>query len=549
MEATQKINKFIAVYARVSTARQEEEGTIATQISAINDFAEKNGYKIVQEYRDDGWSGDIIARPGLDQLRLDAKKRIWDAVLFYDPDRLARRYSYQELVMDELRELGIEPLFVTVPPSKNSEDKLLYGVRGIFAEYERIKIAERFRFGKVRKAKEGHIILAEAPYGYDFVPKTPEKQGYIKINETEAKVVKDIFSWVAYDAMTLRAVVRHLQELGIKPRKSKRGVWNTSTLSTLLRNRTYIGEAHYGATSAIAPTRPIKKELYRKNKKTSRRIKPQDEWIIIKTPDIIDRELFEKAQNQLKDNFKLCVRNKKNEYLLAGKVWCICGERRTGEGPMHGKHLYYRCTNRVKLYPLPPTCDERGFNARDTDKLAWETTVENMVDEEKMKAHAKAFLSSQIVNTSESGINIDETKREIAKLKSREDRYARAYGDGVFSIEQYKKYSDPIKQSIALLESQLVKVKMVKEQDNKPEMPSDERIADFCRKARVALLKEDLKFGPKRRIVEDIINNVVGDQLGTLVTCGVTLDYFDYVEHQTINRNCWFAECRKINIV
>src|SRR6516162_609837 len=161
--------KIVAIYGRVSTARQEEEKTIETQLLAIREFAERNGYRIVQDYVDDGWSGDMLARPSLHQLRNDAKKRLWDAVIFYDPDRLARRYSYQELVMDELRELGIEPLFVTIPPSKNHEDRLLYGVRGVFAEYERVKIAERFRLGKVRKAKEGHIIATEAPYGYTLL--------------------------------------------------------------------------------------------------------------------------------------------------------------------------------------------------------------------------------------------------------------------------------------------------------------------------------------------------------------------------------------------
>src|ERR1700730_9524001 len=108
--ATAKPIKLIAIYARVSTARQEEEETVKTQLSAIREFAKKNEYVIAQEYIDDGWSGDILARPALDQLRQDAKKRAWDAVLFYDPDRLARRYSFQELVTDELRELGLEPL-------------------------------------------------------------------------------------------------------------------------------------------------------------------------------------------------------------------------------------------------------------------------------------------------------------------------------------------------------------------------------------------------------------------------------------------------------
>src|SRR3989344_6014140 len=132
IEETQKQNKLIAVYGRVSTSNQENEGTIETQLSAVREFAEKNGYTIIQEYLDNGWSGDNIVRPALDQLRMDAKKKVWDGVLMYDPDRLARRYSYQELILDELREAGTDVIFVTVSAPKNSEDKILHGVRGLF---------------------------------------------------------------------------------------------------------------------------------------------------------------------------------------------------------------------------------------------------------------------------------------------------------------------------------------------------------------------------------------------------------------------------------
>src|SRR3989344_5024890 len=161
--------KRIVTYGRVSTARQEQEETIKTQMSAVKEYADKNGYAIVREYVDEGWSGTILARPNLDQLRTDARKKLWDAVLIYDPDRLARRYFYQELVIEELRDLGIETLFVTMPPVVNDEDRLMFGVRGVFAQYERIKIAERFRLGKVRKAREGNIVASEAPYGYTLI--------------------------------------------------------------------------------------------------------------------------------------------------------------------------------------------------------------------------------------------------------------------------------------------------------------------------------------------------------------------------------------------
>src|SRR3989344_8000964 len=357
-----KTGRAIALYGRVSTARQEDEQTIKTQLVAAREFAQNNSYTIVKEYTDEGWSGTILARPGLDQLRSDARKKLWDAVLIYDPDRLARVYFYQELVMDELREIGVETLFVTVPPSKNHEDQLMNGVRGVFAQYERMKITERFRLGKVRKAKEGHIVSSDAPYGYALVTKKGKVgdadfiQTHYEINETEARVVRLIFGWLANDRLTIRKVAKRLQELGVLPRKSKRGVWNTSTLTRMLRNKTYIGEGRYGSSYAVVPVRPLKKEVYKKNLKTSRKMRPEEEWIKVPTPVIIDPDTFPRTQRQIKINFEMSSRNRKNDYLIGGKIRCVCGCTRAGEGPQHGKHLYYRCAGRIKNFPLPPPC-------------------------------------------------------------------------------------------------------------------------------------------------------------------------------------------------
>jgi len=255
----QKEKKFVATYSRVSTSAQEVQETIENQTMALKEYAGENNLEVVQEYKDEGWSGDILARPKLDQLRQDAKKDIWDAVLIYDPDRLARRYSYQELVMDELKEAGIEVIFVTISTPKNSEEKILYGVRGLFAEYERAKIAERFRLGKVSRVKNGHILLTEGPFGYNYILNKGKKgnpdyvPGHLEVNKREAKIVKDIFTWVADEGLTVRGIVRRLRELGIQPRKSKRGVWNTSTLCTLLRKETYIGTAYWNVSYVGSP--------------------------------------------------------------------------------------------------------------------------------------------------------------------------------------------------------------------------------------------------------------------------------------------------------
>jgi len=509
--------RLVAVYGRVSTSNQENEGTIETQLSAVREFARNNGCIIVQEYLDNGWSGDILARPALDQLRMDAKKKTWEAVLFYDPDRLARRYSFQELIMDELRESGIEPLFVTIPPSKNNEDRLLYGVRGVFAEYERVKIAERFRLGKVRKAKENHIIATEAPYGYTFITRTPEKQTHYIVNDKEAEIVKKIFTWVADEGLTLRSVVRRLQELKILPRKSKRGVWSTSTLSTLLRNRTYIGEGHYGASYATVPLNPLKKDLYRKIKKTSRKIRPEEEWIKISTPKIIDENLFNLAGKRLRINFELAVRNTKNEYLLGGKIYCICGQRRCGEGPQQGKHLYYRCNDRVFSFPLPRSCHERAVNARIADELVWNKISQLMSSPELMNKQAARWMNNKRTQTLFQPGDLERFGKEIVKLKKQEDRYNKAYGEGAFSIEKLKEYTIPLKDRIILLESQITELREEEKEVNSTNLPTQEEIQQFAKTSLETL--KNLSFEAKKGIISNVLEKVVGTQK-KLQVCG-----------------------------
>jgi len=543
--STEKQVKLIATYARVSTSHQEEQRTIENQIASLQEFVQKNGYTIVKQYVDDGWSGDMLARPALDELRQDAQSKIWDAVLIYDPDRLARRASYQALIMDELQERGIEMLFVTTPTPKNDEDKILYGFKGLFAEYERAKIAERFRLGKLRKLREGHILVSEALYGYTYIPKRDGRHGYYEINEEEARVVRMIFSWVADEHMTLRAVVRKLQALGIKPRKSKRGVWGTSTLSTLLRHKAYIGEMHWGSSYAVVPENPTNKEKYRKMKKSSRRNKPEEEWIASKipVPVVIDRALFERARAQLATNFALCERNKKNDYLLSGRIQCICGRKRTGEGPQHGKHLYYRCSDRVASFPLPPNCRERGINARIADRLVWQKVANLMSSPDLLTKQAERCVNNRKSKAQTSGKDVAVLQKETAKLKEQEERYGKAYGAGVLTLEQLKEYAIPLRERSAALEVEIASARQDENRVSEYQMPSREQIERYTEAARIML--GDLSFLKKRAIVVSAIEKVIGTQQQLQVYGHLTIS--NHVEHFTDYRHRRSAQRREID--
>jgi site-specific DNA recombinase len=517
--------KFVAIYARVSTTNQETEGTIETQIHAIKEFALKNNLKIVEQYLDQGWSGSQLARPALDQMRMDAKKGRWQAVLMYDPDRLARRYSYQELVIDELKEIGIQPLFVTIAPSKNEEDKLLYGVRGIFAEYERVKITERFRLGRIRKASEGHIVISQAPYGYSYVKRqgTPGssdfKQGHLIINQVEANVLRQIFYWIAERGLTQRQVIRKLQEENIPPRRSKRGVWSTSTVSRILRNTTYIGLAYYGSTYCVIPKNPRKNLKYRKTKKTSRMSRPKEERIAIKVPALINKEQFNKVQQQLAINKLKAKRNSKHPYLLQSRVWCVCGSRRSGYRSR--TRLYYGCNDRAKTFPLQRKCSEKAVNARITDELIWNGLIRMLCSPDELNEQVLRWRKGLDKRCCLPVFDSSRMKNEIESFNKQIKRITRAYAEGIIDLKGLQDLCNPIKVKQQELVQQL-KAQTNEKEPNPIRLPSLKEINNFSGKMR--RWTQITSFETRRAVFIFLVEKVTATSKNLVVQGHLSLD-------------------------
>src|SRR5262249_16896497 len=149
----------------------------------------------------------------------------------------------------------------------------------------------------------------------------------------------------------------------------------------------------------------------------------ESEWLRIPVPPLIDTDMFKRARAQLESNLALSKRNKKNEYLLAGRIRCVCGRSRAGEGPLRGKHLYYRCSDRVLSMPLPPTCRRKSINARVADQLVWQQVSSMMSSPQLLESQVTQWLESR-QNQSQSKPEETEMLRiEIAKKKKEEDRY------------------------------------------------------------------------------------------------------------------------------
>ena len=123
--------KQAAIYARVSSDRQKENHTIASQTAALLTYAETQQYMIPPEWRfeDEGYSGATMARPGLERLRDLAAEGQIETVLIYSPDRLSRRYAYQVLLVEELARAGVQVIFLKSPSDPTPENELLVQLR------------------------------------------------------------------------------------------------------------------------------------------------------------------------------------------------------------------------------------------------------------------------------------------------------------------------------------------------------------------------------------------------------------------------------------
>lgn len=164
----------VAIYARVSSDQQAQEGTIDSQLAALHERVEADGLSLSQEltFIDEGYSGANLIRPGLEQLRDVVALTGLERLCVHSPDRLARRYAYQVLLMDEFQQAGADVVFLNRELGRNPEDELLLQVQGMIAEYERAKILERSRRGKRFAARSGEVaVLSGAPYGYHYVSK------------------------------------------------------------------------------------------------------------------------------------------------------------------------------------------------------------------------------------------------------------------------------------------------------------------------------------------------------------------------------------------
>ena len=379
----------VGIYARVSTDAQEARGTIGSQLETLRTRVSAEGDELVAEFIDDGCSGARLDRPGLDDLRDAAAAGRVDAVWCLSPDRLARSYAYQILILDELARYQVPVRFTDTPPLDDPQGRLLVQIQGVIAEHERAKFVERGRRGKLYRARAGEVLSTKVPYGYRRVPRGADGPAHVVVYEPEAAVVRRVFAdFLA--GQSLRHLAVTLSADGIASPEGK-PVWRLSTICRLLRNEAYVGRLYWNRTQTSYDP------ALRKNRQT---LRPREEWIEIPVPTIIDEDIFEAVEAKARDNSVYSPRHTETEtFLLRRLLRCpACGVKLVCHRARHGQTTtrYYLCPHRDpwRAGGADRRCPERRVRADELDTFVFDQ-VRQLLARPELLAAGETALARQ----------------------------------------------------------------------------------------------------------------------------------------------------------
>src|ERR1017187_9942576 len=391
-----------AIYARVSSARQAKDQTIGSQLSALREHAGKSRLDVPEDwvFADEGHSGATLVRPGLEALRDLAAQGCLDVVLVYSPDRLARKFAYQALLIEELARCGTRVEFVKGPRGDSPEDQLLVQFQGMFAEYEKAQLAERYRRGKAWRAKTGSVnVLSGAPFGYRYIRKTPESGARYEVVPHEAPLVAEMFRRYADDGAAIADLRRWLTAEGV-PTRTGKDRWDRSVIWGMLRNPAYAGTAVFGKTKIVHEQPGLNRTARLAGRTTPRAVKtvdrPKEEWTGIPVPAITDEETFDRARQRLEDNKRFAARNTKVPPLLQGLAACAScgyGYYRASATTARRKIYYYRCLGSDDYrYQGGRVCGNKPVRADYLDTVVWDHITHLLADPALIRAEISKRL-------------------------------------------------------------------------------------------------------------------------------------------------------------
>jgi site-specific DNA recombinase len=464
-QADGRTGRVAAIYARVSSERQRQDETIQSQTVGLRELAAERGLLVPADlvFEDEGFSGATLTRPALERLRDRAAEGAFEVLLCHAPDRLARRYAYQVLLLEELQRGGVEVCFAKEPErGATPEDELLRQFQGMIAEYERAQIRERTRRGKLHRARGGsQAVMSGAPYGYRYIKKTEQTEAFWEIDGTEAEVVRQVFDRYTEEQLSIAQIARWLTEQGI-PTRTGKAVWDRSTIWGMLRNPAYRGQAAFGKTKTAErhgkPTRTTRARGERHGRRPARYDQPAEHWTSIAVPALVSEQTFELAQARLVDNARFAKRNTRQPGPLQGLVVCReCGYAcyRTSTRTSKRKIVYYRCIGQDNWRHVGGrVCHSRPIRADELEPLVWGEVHRLLEDPTLVRAEIDRRL--QAARTEHPAARRREAlERDITRAEAAINRLIEAYQEQLVSLDELRARMPTLRKRQTTLRAQL----------------------------------------------------------------------------------------------
>ena len=437
----------IAAYCRVSTEKEAQIDSLEKQIEFFNEFIKKNGYELYKLYADEGISGKQIKhRKQFQQMMIDAKAKKFGKVVVKDVSRFARNTVDLLQSIRELKSYGVQVDFLNNGEVMEGGSEFILTILGAMAQQESANMSKRVKFGKDITAKKGRV--PNLVFGYD---KIPDERYTLKINEEEAKIVKEIFESYVYKGIGTTKIAWNLNDRGIRTKKTK-SKWVQTSIVRMLKNPIYTGRVTNKKSEVTDFITGTRKEL------------PEEEWIVVEKPEmrIISDELFNRAQELLEqrsNEFKLNNKREKTEYVFSTLIYCKhCGysfrrikRKYTADGP---EYIRWVCSGRnsmgVNHCPNTTVIDEEEL--LNAIKIYLKSIIKNKKD--FMKAVEKEF--EKITKLRENNERSEESLlKEIEKVTVKKQKYMEMFQNEIINIQELKKYTNPINEDIARLEREL----------------------------------------------------------------------------------------------
>src|SRR5215218_7778024 len=461
MPSTESPKRAI-LYARVSTEEQARSGySLAQQLEALREYAAREGYEILEEVQDPGQSGANLERPGMDRVRDIVAAGAVSVVLAQDRDRFSREPAYHYLLKREFEEHGTKIRALNDRGDDSPEGELTDGILDQLAKYEKAKIAERTRRGKLRKAREGRVICGATPtYGFHY----NETRDGLLIHEPEMLVVEKIFYLVAA-GVAVRAVQARLYTEGI-PAPKGGSLWDDRVLRRLITNDVYRPHSFEEIAGLVTPevaarldpgrqygiqwfnrkkasvhtiTEPDGNGGRRYRKRSYVKLRPREEWIAVPVPAHLPRELVDRAKSALENRRGYERKGLTRGWELRGILCCPCGSgmgTQTSRSKAGSNYHYYTCVRRRKLGKIC-TCTQKSLGAIEVESTVWDFISNLLQDPKKISAGMETLIEQErATDPQDAAIDAKVWKQKIVEYARKRSAYQDQQAAGLMTLEE-----------------------------------------------------------------------------------------------------------------